>query len=52
MKYFGCNDKEKRIHLLRLLLVYLKYEDVQKENTSAAEVRFLNCVFKINLTCS
>ena len=31
MKYFGCNDKEKRIHLLRLLLVYLNYEDVQKE---------------------
>ena len=38
MKYFGCNEKENRTHLLRLLLIYQKYEDVIKE-CSIVEVR-------------
>lgn len=37
MKFFGC-EKENRIHLIRLLLVYDKYENVTKEG-SIGEVK-------------
>jgi hypothetical protein len=38
MKFFGCyEDKDNRINLLRLLLIYLKHEDIAKE-CSPAEV--------------
>jgi hypothetical protein len=40
MKFFGCNEKENRIHLLRLLLIYQKYEDVLKEGSIGEVFKF------------
>lgn len=31
MDYFGCSDKENSVHFLKVLLVYEKLEDIQKE---------------------
>ncbi len=39
-KFFGCNEKERRIDFLRLLLVFEKYDDAIKE-CSVKEVLYM-----------